>query len=236
MPQNFYKPVTVTEPYDPKQRLVGAVVLFIIILIIYGILKLLLGMSDGKFVIPSEPEKIIIKENRTKNQQHDSVQNYVLPQQFIFLDLNGKPLQDEFYEIEVEETPAKSQKQFHISNNNEELEEPESPPIGVTKENSSLITTNSPKPVLDICAFNTNKKQWYVQAASFKLKKNAQRLVQKIIDAKIALEGCILQSRNGWYVVHLPPETDYYIVQSQLEQLFHLLHLKGLIRKLNGTS
>ena len=236
MPQNFYKPVTVTEPYDPKQRLVGAVVLFIIILIIYGILKLLLGMSDGKFVIPSEPETIIIEENRNQNQQYDSAHNYVLPQQFVFLDLNGKPLQDEFYEIEVEETPAKSQNKFHISNNNEELEEPESPPIGVTEEKSSLITTNSPKPVLDICAFNTNEKQWYVQAASFKLKKNAQRLVQKIIDAKIALEGCIIKSRNGWYVVHLPPETDYYIVQSQLEQLFHLLHLKGLIRKLNGTS
>jgi cell division septation protein DedD len=238
MPQhNFYKPVTVTDPYDPKQRLVGAIVLFIIILIIYGILKLLLGMSDGKFVIPSESETIIIEENSTENQQSDSI-SYSLPQNFVFLDLNGKPLQEEFYEAE-ETTKTISQFKINKSKDNEAIEEQEFPneEIELKEEKNSLITaTKSPAELaLDICAIKTNEKQWYVQAASFKTEKYAQRIVQKIKQTKLVLEACIIKSRNGWYLVHLPPETDYYRVQYQLEQLYQLLHLKGLIIKLNGT-
>ncbi len=214
-PHNSYRPVTVTEPYDPKQRLVGAVVLFLIILFIYGILKLLLGMSDDKFLIPPKLETIIIDEKLTENQS--ASRTYSLPQQFVFLDLNGSPLQEEFYETEEEI---------------EEIEVPEE--IKVKEEKASLIAVTKPQePALDICTINTGEKQWYVlQAASFKKEQRAQHLAQKIKDAKIAPEGCIIKSSNGWYAVHLPPETDYYIVQSQLERLYQLLRLKGLIRKI----
>jgi len=215
MPHNSYKPVTVTEPYDPKQRIVGAVVLFLIILIIYGGLKLLLGMDNGKFVIPSKPET----ENSTENKQTG---DYNLPQKFVFLGLNGKPLQDVVYE---EESQEESQ---------EEIE--------VKEEKTSLIAvTKSPEyepeyePVLENCTINLAKKQWYVQVASFKLEKHAQDLVQKIKKVKLVPEGCMIFSSNGWYAVHLPPETEYSIVQSQLKRLYQLLHIKGLIRKIDGT-
>jgi cell division protein FtsN len=214
-PHNSYRPVTVTEPYDPKQRLIGAVVLFLIILFIYGILKLLLGMSDDKFLMPPKPETIIINEKLTENKS--TSRTYSLPQQFVFLDLNGSPLQEEFYETEEEI---------------EEIEVPEE--IKVKAEKASLIAVKN-SPELDICAINTDEKQWYVQAASFKTEQRAQHLAQKIKDAKIAPEGCIIKSSNGWYAVHLPPETDYRIVQYQHKRLYQLLHLKGLIRKLNGT-
>jgi cell division protein FtsN len=229
---NFYKPTTVTEPYDAKQRIVGAVVLFLIILFSYGILKLLLGMSDGKFVILSEPETIIIDENRIETKP-DAFSTYSLPQRFVFLDLNGSPLQEEVYE--AEETEEKIIHKFKVNKTPEEtLAEPESI-TEIPEENNSLTIKKPPEPALDICAINTSEKQWYVQAASFRTEKYAQHLVQKIKVAKLALDGCIIKSRNGWYVVYLPPETDYYIVQSQLERLYQLLHLKGLIRKLNGT-
>lgn len=222
---NSYRPVTVTEPYDPKQRLVGAVVLFLIILFIYGILKLLLGMSDGIFVLPPEPKTLIINEKWTKDQS--ASRTYSLPQQFVFLDLNASPLQEEFYEADEAE-----EERITEEPNNAELEVAEE--RKVKAENASLITvTNSPE--LNICAINTGEKQWYLQAASFKTEQRAQHLAQKIKDVKLAPEGCLIKSSNGWYAVHLPPETDPRIVQYQYKLLYQLLHLKGLIRKIDGT-
>ncbi len=230
MPHNSYKPVTMTEPYDPKQRLVGAVVLFIIILIIYAILKLLQGMDDGKFVIPSKPETETITEIKQTG-------DYNLPQKFVFLNLNGNPLQQDSYEAEEIPEKIKVNKENNVEEELEvseetELKEDKSSLIAVTK---SLEAEAEAEEEIDICKINLEKKQWYVQVASFKLEKNAQNLVEKIKKTKLVPKGCIIFTSNGWYAVHLPPETDYSIVQSQLKRLYKLLHLKGLIRKIDGT-
>lgn len=225
---NFYKPVTMIEPYDPKQRLVGAFVLFLIILLIYGILKLLLGMEYGKFVIPYEPKTIITTENFIEDKQDAS---NILPKSFIFLNLNGSPLQEEFYE-EVEAEIINDEPNVNEVIN-EAIEEPETI---IPEEKSSLIAvTELSEPTLDICEINADSEQWYVlQAASFKNEQRAQHLVQKIKEAKLALDGCIIQSRNGWYAVRLPPETDHRIVQYQYKRLYQLLRIKGLIKKINS--
>ncbi len=225
MPHNSYKPVTVKEPYDPKQRIVGAVVLFLIILIIYGSLKLLLGMENGKFVIPSKPETETIIEIKQTGA-------YNLPQKFVFLNLNGNPLLQDSYE--AEEIPEK----IKVNQKNETKEENISL-IAVTKspETEEVEETEKAEKLnpVDICTINLEKKQWYLQVASFKDEKKAQNLVQEIKKAKLLPKGCIIFTSNGWYAVHLPPETDYSIVQSQLKRLYKLLHLKGLIRKIDGT-
>ena len=216
MPQNFYQPVT--KPYDPKQRLVGAIVLLFIIFILYGIFKLLLGIEGGKFVMPSEPETIITTANNWQDNQNAIYVTYRLPQRFIFLGLNGNPLQEKLYQ----EEKVTEKQSFH-----KKIE-----PDIVTNQSSVFVSTKAPELSLDICEINRGETQWYVQAASFKNEINAQRLVQQIKIAKIAPTACIIHTKNRWYLVHLPLETDYYIIQYQHEQLYKLLNLKGLIRKL----
>ena len=45
MAQNIRR--SITESYDPKQRVVGAIVLFLLMLLLYLILKIILGISSS---------------------------------------------------------------------------------------------------------------------------------------------------------------------------------------------
>jgi hypothetical protein len=95
--RNIRRPVT--DTYDPKQRIVGGVVLFLLMLFIYSVLKLVLGFSA--------PEKFEIDNalnfenfNREGGSLIDAAQTaqmvrHHLPEGFVFLDLKGNPMQPE---------------------------------------------------------------------------------------------------------------------------------------------
>jgi hypothetical protein len=194
---------TITEHYDPKQRIVGGIVLFLLMLLIYSLLKLLLGFSyvpEGRFEIGAPLTTEIL--NRSSGADQTSTlpstdgaitpapKPYPLPSGFVFLDLQGKPMQKEVYQT----TPS---------------------------TDSTEIYTAS------------GEGQWYVQAASFRDEDLAQRLVQKIKDNHIANDAHIIQSSNGWYAVRLPPHNEQQMVKQQYRQLRNILDINGMIKKID---
>ncbi len=205
---------TATEIYDPKQRITGGIVLFMIILLIYSILKIVLGFSSApenfRIAAPLDIERINIIEapltpipssnstppKQTPKQattiipsQQPQVQ-YRLPSKFVFLDLNTNPMQQEFYQ---EKEPAELKQE--------------------------------------------GEKKWYVQAATLKTEEQAESLVQQIKDENIASEAEIVPwtNKNGskWYIVRLPPQGDRGQARQQNKQLRRRLRIKGAIKKIN---
>ncbi len=92
-----------TEQYDPRQRLVGGIVLFLMMLLIYGILKLLLGLSaPEKFAIDKvlEFEHFSIVSSENVPDTPDTIVNSrvaktfktMIPEKFVFLDLSGNAM------------------------------------------------------------------------------------------------------------------------------------------------
>lgn len=80
---------TFTEAYEPKQRIVGGIVLFLLMLLLYSILKLVLGIStvqEGDYPIGDPlPDETNIEENSTTART-------TIPSDFTFLNLDGKPV------------------------------------------------------------------------------------------------------------------------------------------------
>lgn len=112
MPSHHNIRRTITIAYDPKQRVVGGVVLFLIMLLVYSTLKIVLGFSGApkefKISAPLEIEKIATLEGSANVISHntssqDSQTSVRLPSGFVFLDLDGNPMQPEEYQ---EETPS----------------------------------------------------------------------------------------------------------------------------------
>ncbi len=107
MSENIRRRSTV-EQYDPKQRVVGALVLFVIIFLIYGFLKIMLGFSvpeDFTIDAPLDIERAAASANTKEgistsgsSSYAPSIQKRPLPVGFVFLDLDGKPLQKEIYQ------------------------------------------------------------------------------------------------------------------------------------------
>jgi cell division protein FtsN len=97
------------DTYDPKQRVVGGIVLFLIMLLIYSTLKIVLGFSSapkGYVLEPAKQDEELdstttastgTNNNRT-NQTVSSLTNKRLPTGFVFLDLDGNALQPETYQ------------------------------------------------------------------------------------------------------------------------------------------
>ena len=93
------------EQYDPKQRIVGGIVLFLMMLLIYGILKILLGLSaPDKFAIDKALEFESFNIVGSTDIPNNSITNIsqlspkisaIIPRKFIFLDLSGKAMQPE---------------------------------------------------------------------------------------------------------------------------------------------
>jgi cell division septation protein DedD len=207
---------TATEIYEPKQRITGGIVLFLIMLLIYSILKIVLGFSSApenfRIAAPLDIERINIIEapltpipssntiatpKQTPKQATTIIPSqppqveYRLPSKFVFLDLNTNPMQQEFYQ--EEEKPVEPKQE--------------------------------------------GEKKWYVQAATFKTEEQAENLVQQIKDKNIASEAEIVLStnKNGtkWYIVRLPPQSDHGEAREQNKQLRRRLRIRGAIRKLN---
>lgn len=99
---NIRRPLN--EQYDPKQRIIGGVVLFLLVLLIYSILKLVLGISagsEGAYRLP-EPLPSEVGSSDGKPSTNPSIQTSIrqpvlLPKDFVFLDLNGNPMQRETF-------------------------------------------------------------------------------------------------------------------------------------------
>jgi hypothetical protein len=200
-PRNIRRPIT--EHYDPKQRIVGGIVLFLLMLLIYSLLKLVLGFSyvpEGRFEIGAPLTAEILNSSSgtaqtptlpsTDGTMASAPKHYPLPSGFVFLDLQGNPMEKEVYQT------TKS------------------------AESTEIYTASG-------------EERWYVQAASFRDEDLAQRLVQKIKDNHIADDAHIIQSSNGWYAVRLPPQSEQQMVRQQYQQLRDVLRINGMIKKLD---
>jgi len=94
------------EPYDPKQRLVGGIVLFLLMMLLYYLLKAVLGISSSGVdyalsqALPNEINRpqlgqIILNagnDNFDDTMNPEVRERYKNITQFEFLGLNGEPL------------------------------------------------------------------------------------------------------------------------------------------------
>jgi len=225
---------SVTEAYDPEQRIIGGIVLFILMLLIYSILKLVLGFSEvpqGKFILDPSLDKLT-KSSLSGEQS----QLYHMPTKFVFLDLSGVPDEEELLKVELQPQIQQSQiQQSQIQQSQIQQSQIQQPQIQSQIQPQIQPQAQSPAQtqVEDYCAIAQGKEQWYVQAASFKEEERAQRLVEKIKEQNIAKAGCIGQAPNGWYIVRLPVQSKRSIAQEQYKQLHLLLRVKGAVRKVS---
>jgi hypothetical protein len=193
----------VTESYEPKQRIVGGIVLSLIMLLIYSILKLLLGFSSapaGEYIL-SKPLRDEVSTNMigtatiSGNAKLSRRTSYQLPKKFVFIDLNGNPMQPENFSIPKSKSKSKALSVAGIYNSVD------------------------------------NQGKWYVQAASFKQAQRARRLVQKIKNKKIADTAHIIETNSGWYIVRLSPQNDEKVARQQNRDLRSKLRLKGIVKQ-----
>ena len=90
------------EVYDPKQRVVGGIVLTLILLLIYLILKTLLGISStgAAYALRAPlPDEVAREAGRALPGEEPPAAGgpatpYPIATSFAFLDLNGKPMQE----------------------------------------------------------------------------------------------------------------------------------------------
>ncbi len=91
------------EPYDPKQRIVGGVTLFVLMMLLYVILKALLGISSSgveyalRAPLPDEVAATALASApgvETGTAEGGSGKPaYPIINKFVFLDLSGKPME-----------------------------------------------------------------------------------------------------------------------------------------------
>lgn len=129
MPLYARTPRRTLDHYDPKQRLVGGIVLCLMIILIYFILKILIGFSavhDGRYKLASAKEDEVLKAATAAAATGtepvathrvvgtDGVNTITaspkqlrpLPLNFTFLDLDGNPMGKEQVAIEEEQATA----------------------------------------------------------------------------------------------------------------------------------
>jgi hypothetical protein len=101
MAQNVRRPVTVSEPYDPKQRAIGAVVLALIMLLIYSFLQALVILSIPAGTVQATGDSYRLSDIQpdeiTEVQLEDANGDFYAPDipssmsRFVFLDIDGTP-------------------------------------------------------------------------------------------------------------------------------------------------
>jgi len=193
---------SVTETYNPKQRIIGGIVLSLLLLLIYSILKIVLGFSSvpaGEYIlseplIDEVPTGAVAANNATLSARPNLSRraSYRLPQKFVFLDLKGKPMEPE--DLSTPQTGALSAAGIY---------------------NSEI-----------------NQGKWYVQAASFRQPQRAKRLGQKIKDKKIAETVHIIETSKGWYIVRLSPQNEESVARQQKRKLRTMLRLNGIVKQI----
>ena len=101
------------QEYDSTQRAVGAVVLFSLMMILYFILKAILGISETGvgYALNTPLEELPKIEN---NQTVDHAKADLFSNEFVFLNLSGRPMKN------GEGLPVKKNYNNHAINNFEE--------------------------------------------------------------------------------------------------------------------
>jgi len=90
----------VTDPYDPKQRIVGGIVLFLLMLLLYVILKIMLSLftvRESNYTLHEAlPDEILMEQMEVSmsiDNRPTTQTNKRVPAGFVFLDLSGNPMQ-----------------------------------------------------------------------------------------------------------------------------------------------
>ncbi len=192
-----------TETYDPKQRIVGGIVLFLIMLLIYSLLKLLLGIStppEGTYTLRAPlPDEVALMANQNGTGTPSLTTSAAnqggrpLPTGFVFLNIDGNPM---------------------VGSGNTASGQPYTP------SESSISSSNLP----------LNGPYWIVQASSFREESRAERLVEQLKDKGLDAE---IHKIGNWYTVRLAAQADREGAERQLRQLKNLMNLKGLIKKID---
>jgi len=203
MPLYARTPRRTLDHYDPKQRLVGGIVLCLIILLIYFILKLLIGLSavhDGRYRLASAKEDEVLKataaaatETSHRVVGNDGVNTIPtlpkslrpLPLNFTFLDLDGNPMGKEALAIEDEQ---------------------------------AANAANGKK--------NTTDMGWTVQAGAFKNEAQAKQLVDKLKEKNF--ESAISKVGNKFIVNLTPAQPDKAAAQKFSKQVSTQAGIKRL--------
>jgi hypothetical protein len=187
--------------YDPKQRLVGGIVLAILMLLLYVMLKALLGISSSgaaaalRTPFPSGIEREFAQsgipaEGDTPQSARKEVKlKYPLIEKFVFLDQNAKPMGKDSVNLGFASGP----------------------------DTDSGADTEDSAP--------GQKGNFIVQVASFKENSRAAKLVETLKSS--GMEASIGKSGN-WYVVKLDPESDRRIAEQHLRTL-RGMGIRGII-------
>jgi len=192
--------------YEPKERILGGMVLFALMMLLYLILKAVLGISSTgveyalREALPDEKQSSrhsnsnsssALLANRGKTTS--STLKYAHINDFVFLDLNGKPMQD----------GGK----------------------GNTPLNSRHLDNADPRDL-----YNSGHEQWYVQAASFRERSSAKTLVKKLKSRKFKAN---IVKKGKWYAVRLLPQDKKSSAKRQL-RLLRNLSIKGELHRSNA--
>jgi cell division septation protein DedD len=206
--------------YDPKQRIVGGIVLFLLMLLVYFMLKLLLGVSatgaDYRMRAPLPDETAARAESaeasgeqpttataganpRTpaaaERDQAAQTVSALIASGFVFLDLNGKPMSG------GAQLPAS----------------------GAAAEDPASA------------AAADKDKRWAVQAASFRQKERAEKFAKQLKDKgmEAVVTKTVNKNNEEWFVVRLPTQPTRRAADQQLTQLRQKTGKKGIIVPVN---
>ncbi len=200
-------PPSSLEPYDPKARAVGGIVLFLLMLLLYAVLKALLGISSTgaayalRAPLPDEIKSMVavIADTPSTPDNANTKAKYQIINKFVFLDLTGKPMEDGAGTIELS---------------------------GLTTTDTDT-ETDTTAAAGDAAFDGADGKEWYVQVASFKEESRAQELQGKL--KKDNFEAKILKV-GDWYAVRLLPHE----TKEQANQQLRTLRKQGLVNGRGG--
>jgi len=196
-------PPTPIEPYDPKTRAIGGIVLFLLMMLLYAILKALLGISSTgaayalRAPLPDEVNAAQINTAPSANE-NAAPSKYPVINKFVFLDLDGNPMEDGAGTIEL---------------------------AGMANTNSNDDLDLAANATFD----GTDGKEWYVQAASFKELSRAQDMSKKLKNN--SFESKIIKVGN-WYAVRLLPQATKGEAKQQLRAL-RRMGIRGQVRRIS---
>ncbi len=92
--------ISSAEHYDPKQRFVGGIVLFVLMLLLYAILKAVLGISStgAAYALPARlPDEMPAAQGNSHALPNNGLRQneppYPMFDKFVFLGLDGRPME-----------------------------------------------------------------------------------------------------------------------------------------------
>ncbi|MDM8558711.1 SPOR domain-containing protein [Candidatus Parabeggiatoa sp. HSG14] len=189
---------SITESYDPKQRIVGGVVLFLLMLFIYSLLKLVLGFSSDIDTSPLPPltsqksgeldgnnslldEAVHPQKKLTLNQRR------LLPRGFVFLDLKGKPMHPEL-PVPNEEP----EKPTIFESNGEERWFVQAASLKTEDQAQRLVQRIKNKGIAEeVHIIQTSDKKWYVVRLSPQNKYSIAKQQYRQLRTSLRVKGMI---------------------------------------------